>query len=83
MNSQLQKEADSQKDLEREAALKQSLEQLEAKNKEVTLLDKQVKDLEQKLQLSDANINEKVFSIYFPSKFYVYTKCKHRHAQNF
>lgn len=55
-----QKEKDSQKELEREAALKHSLEELEAKNKEILLLDKQVTELEQKLQLADAKLSQKV-----------------------
>ncbi|KAM1010524.1 hypothetical protein ACFX2C_045994 [Malus domestica] len=53
------KEADSQKDLEREASLKHSLEELEAKNKEIALLDKQVKELEQKVQLADTKVTER------------------------
>jgi hypothetical protein len=53
--------------------LKHSLEELEAKNREVTLLDKQVKDLEQKLQLSDAKITERVCLHLFPTEVYVYT----------
>lgn len=75
-----QKEADSQKDLEREASLKHSLEELEAKNKEITLLEKQVKDLEQKLQLADAKLTERVCLYLFPYSLYIYyygTKCKH------
>ena len=55
-----QKEKDSQKELEREAALKHSLEELEAKNKEILLLDKQVTELEQKLQLAAAKLSQKV-----------------------
>lgn len=55
-----QKEKDSQKELEREAAMKHSLEELEAKNKEILLLDKQVTELEQKLQLADAKLSQKV-----------------------
>lgn len=55
-----QKEKDSQKESEREAALKHSLEELEAKNKEILLLDKQVTELEQKLQLADAKLSQKV-----------------------
>lgn len=55
-----QKEKDSQKELEREAALKHSLEELEAKKKEILLLDKQVTELEQKLQLADAKLSQKV-----------------------
>lgn len=56
----LQKELVSQKDLEQEAALKHSCEELEAKKKEVLLLENQVKDLEQKLQLADSKSKEKV-----------------------
>lgn len=55
-----QEEKDSQKELEREAALKHSLEELEAKKKEILLLDKQVTELEQKLQLADAKLSQKV-----------------------
>ena len=46
--------------MEREAALKHSLEELEAKNKEILLLDKQVTELEQKLQLAAAKLSQKV-----------------------
>lgn len=58
-----QKEADSQKELEREAALKKSLEDIEAKNKEVSSLEKQVKELEEKLQLAESKFLEKVSCI--------------------
>ncbi|KAA8526157.1 hypothetical protein F0562_007743 [Nyssa sinensis] len=54
-----QKEADSQKELEHEATLKRSSEELEAKSNTVLLLEKQVKELEQKLQLADAKLKEK------------------------
>ena len=54
--SNKQKEADSQKELEREAALKHSFEELVAKNKEALLLEKQVKELEDKLQLAEAKV---------------------------
>lgn len=54
-----QKEADSQKELEREAALKRSFEELEAKNEVVAVLEKQVKELEQKLQLADTKSQQK------------------------
>lgn len=40
--------------------MKSSCEELEAKKKEVLLLESQVKDLEQKLQLADAKSKEKV-----------------------
>jgi hypothetical protein len=62
-----QKEKDSEKELEREAALKHSLEELEAKNNGIMLLEKQVKELEQKLQLADAKLSQKVslYSTYF------------------
>lgn len=50
----------SQKDLEREAALKHPFEELEAKKKEVVLLENHVKDLEQRLQLADSKSKEKV-----------------------
>ena len=56
---QAQKEADSQKYAEREAALKRSIEDLEAKNEVVVLLEKQVKEFEQKLQLADTKSKEK------------------------
>lgn len=55
-----QKEKDSQKELEREAARKHSSEELEAKNKEIMLLEKQIKELEQKLQLADSKLLQKV-----------------------
>ncbi|KAL6983190.1 hypothetical protein U1Q18_016583 [Sarracenia purpurea var. burkii] len=56
---QSQRDADSQKDLEQEAALKHSFEELESKKKVVILLEKQVKELEQKLQLADIKSKEK------------------------
>jgi hypothetical protein len=40
------KEKDSQKELESEAAQKHSLEELEAKNQKIMLLEKRVKELE-------------------------------------
>ncbi|KAG8387095.1 hypothetical protein BUALT_Bualt03G0217700 [Buddleja alternifolia] len=49
-----EKESSSHKELEREAALKHSSEELEIKKKEILLLENQVKDLEQKLQLANA-----------------------------
>lgn len=55
-----QKELVCQKDLEHEAALKHSSEELEAKKKEVLLLESQVKDLEQKLQQANSKSKEKV-----------------------
>ncbi|XP_058097152.1 uncharacterized protein LOC131242486 [Magnolia sinica] len=54
-----QKEADSRKELERDAASKHSLEELEEKHQQTVLLGKQVEDLEQKLQLAEANYKEK------------------------
>ncbi|KAK4437434.1 hypothetical protein Salat_0077300 [Sesamum alatum] len=54
-----EKEVSSQKDLEQEAALKHSFEELDAKKKEVIVLENQVKDLEQRLQLADAKSKEK------------------------
>lgn len=55
-----QEKSDSQKGLEQDAALKHSLDEFEAKNKHVILLEKQVKELEQKLELADAKLKEKV-----------------------
>lgn len=55
-----QKEVVSQKELEQEAAIQRKLEEFEAKSKEVTVLEKQVKELEQKLELADAKLKEKV-----------------------
>ena len=55
-----QKEVDSHNQLEKDEALKKSLEDLEAKNKEVSHLENQVKELEQKLQEADAKLLEKV-----------------------
>lgn len=46
--------------MEREASLKRSLEEVEAKNEVVAALEKQVKELEQKLQLADAKSQQKV-----------------------
>ncbi|KAH7533609.1 hypothetical protein FEM48_Zijuj04G0149900 [Ziziphus jujuba var. spinosa] len=54
-----QKEADSSRSLEQEASKKHSLEELEAKNNKITILEKQVKEFEQKLQLADAKLTEK------------------------
>ncbi|KAF5748867.1 myosin-9-like [Tripterygium wilfordii] len=54
-----EKESYSQKEVEREAALKKSLDDLEAKNKELVHLEKLVKELEQKLQKADAKLLEK------------------------
>lgn len=54
-----QKEAYSQKDLERESDVNNSTEEFEAKNKQVVLLREQVRELEQKLQLADAMSKEK------------------------
>ena len=59
-NTTEQKETGSQKDLERETALKCSIEELEAKNKEMSLLQKQIVELEQKLQLAGAKVSDKV-----------------------
>lgn len=49
-----------QRDVEREASLKHSLEELDAKKKEIVLLVNQVKDLEQRLQQADTKTKEKV-----------------------
>ncbi|CBI34100.3 unnamed protein product, partial [Vitis vinifera] len=54
-----QKETHSQKELEREAAAKHLLEELEAKKQELILKENQVKELEQKLQLAEAKSKEK------------------------
>lgn len=54
-----QKGAESQK-LEIEASLKNSLEELETKKKEISLLQKQVTDLDHKLQVSGEKISVKV-----------------------
>lgn len=61
-----QNEKYSQKELEREAALEHSRGELEAKNKEIVLLEKQVKELEQKLQLADAKQSQEVV-FYLPA----------------
>lgn len=60
INACKQKKLISQKDLEREAGLKHSVEELENKKNEVLLLENRVKDLEQRLQLADAKLKEKV-----------------------
>jgi hypothetical protein len=57
------KEKDSQKVLESEAAQKHSLEELEAKNQKIMLLEKRVKELEEKLQLADATLSQEVIFI--------------------
>uniref|UniRef100_A0A6N2N863 Uncharacterized protein n=1 Tax=Salix viminalis TaxID=40686 RepID=A0A6N2N863_SALVM len=54
-----QKEVDSHNQLEKDEALKKSLEDLEAKNKEVSHLENQVKELELKLQVAGAKLLEK------------------------
>ncbi|KAF8390899.1 hypothetical protein HHK36_023198 [Tetracentron sinense] len=53
-----QKEADCQKELEQEAAVKHSFEELEAKSQQVLFLEKQVEELEQKMQLADLKSKE-------------------------
>lgn len=58
-----QKEKYSQKELESEAAQKHSLEELEAKNQKLMLLEKRVKELEEKLQLANATLSQKVIFI--------------------
>lgn len=45
--------------MEKEASIKHFHDELEAKNKQVGLLEKQVKELEEKLQLLDAKSKEK------------------------
>lgn len=57
-----QRGADSQKDSEREAALKSSLEELGAKNKEAALLQNKVAELEQKLQQAQAKLKVSLYS---------------------
>lgn len=59
----MQKEEGSQKESEREAALKNSHEQLEAKTKEISLLQKQKEELEQKLQQAGIKSSEKVIPL--------------------
>eukprot|EP00268_Persea_americana_P054219 TRINITY_DN618_c1_g1_i4.p1 TRINITY_DN618_c1_g1~~TRINITY_DN618_c1_g1_i4.p1 ORF type:complete len:1434 (-),score=474.80 TRINITY_DN618_c1_g1_i4:1760-6061(-) len=54
-----QKEADSRKEVDSEAALKLSQVEIEAKQQQTILLAKQVEELEQKLQLAEAKYNEK------------------------
>ncbi|XP_008777655.2 myosin-9-like isoform X2 [Phoenix dactylifera] len=55
-----QKELDSMKELEREALMKKSLDEMEAKNQHATLLEKQVEELKQKLQIAETQYKEKV-----------------------
>ncbi|KAG1365102.1 myosin-9 [Cocos nucifera] len=55
-----QKELDSMKELEREALMKKSLDEVEAKNQHATLLENQVEELKQKLQIAEAQYKEKV-----------------------
>lgn len=50
----------SNKGLEQEATLKSSSEELQAKSKELLLLQNQVKELEEKLQQADATLKHKV-----------------------
>jgi predicted nucleic acid-binding Zn-ribbon protein len=59
LNIKKQKGAESKK-LELEAALKNSLEELETKKKEISLLQKQVIEFEQKLQQGGEKISLKV-----------------------
>lgn len=58
----MQKGAESQK-LELEAALKKSQEELETKKNEISLLQKQVLDFEQKLQQASEKVSVKVIYI--------------------
>lgn len=60
-----QKEAHSQKELERETATKHLLEEIEAKKQGLLLKENQVKELEQKLQLAEAKSKEKVSVLKF------------------
>ncbi|KAG9439443.1 hypothetical protein H6P81_019608 [Aristolochia fimbriata] len=53
-----QKEALSIKESEREAAVKHSLSEVEAKHEQIMLLKKQLEELEQKLQLTEAKFTE-------------------------
>ena len=76
--SKKQKEADSQKELEREAALKHSLEELEAKKKEALLLEKQVKELDDKLQLAEAKVK---VSSYFNLLYSPFTYTSHTQSR--
>ncbi|XP_068655889.1 COP1-interactive protein 1-like [Aristolochia californica] len=54
-----QKEAELRKESEREAAVKHSLAELEAKHEHTVLLQKNVEELEQKLQVTGAYFTEK------------------------
>lgn len=63
---QKQKEAESQKESDREVALKRSVEEVEAKNKEILLLEQQVKELEQRLQLAESKAKVLYFLRFFP-----------------
>ncbi|WCJ27885.1 Protein CHROMATIN REMODELING 35 [Euphorbia peplus] len=54
--ARLTEEENSDKDLEREAALKKSLGDIEAKNKEIALLLKRVEELESELQMTDSKV---------------------------
>ena len=51
--------------MDQEAAVKHSQEELEAKNKQIAILEMQVKDLKHKLQLADAKLTEKVCFLSF------------------
>uniref|UniRef100_A0A1D1ZJ43 Intracellular protein transport protein USO1 n=1 Tax=Anthurium amnicola TaxID=1678845 RepID=A0A1D1ZJ43_9ARAE len=54
-----QRDVDTRKDLEREAAIKQSLTEVEAKHQHAIILEKQVEELKQKLQQSEERCIEK------------------------
>ena len=70
-----QKDAHSKRGLEHETAVKQSLEEVEARNKQVAILEQQVKDLEHKLELADAKLKEKVCSFFFISTASIFISC--------
>lgn len=59
----MQKEEGSQKESEREAALENAHEQLEAKTKEISFLQKQKEELAQKLQQAGSKSSEKVIPL--------------------
>lgn len=70
-----QKDVNSKKDLDQEAAVKHSQEELEARNKKITLLENQIKDLEHKLKLADAKSTEKVCFSFTTIKLPPFSNC--------
>lgn len=67
--------------MELEATLKNSLEELETKNKEISLLQKQVIDLEQKLQHAGDKISVKVILLPKVPKHVLFVRSSAHHVK--